>query len=152
RNEDRVETKAGLDAPVTRRDLNGFRADLENYKYDQQRQYERTTARTRRGTTIGRTVASRASWTNPARVASNTNSVADESHSSFEIPSAQINFSGSLYRDYAEGRNLDYRLQFAYARNNPSNNNSSQFNLNDAYLVYSFLPTVTGLEENKLTA
>src|SRR5690606_22252497 len=29
RNEDRVETKAGLDAPVTRRDLNGFRADLE---------------------------------------------------------------------------------------------------------------------------
>jgi len=152
RNESTVAPRNALDAPATRRDLNGIRADLENYKYDQERQYERTTARTRRGTAIGGTVVSRASWSNPERVASNSNTTADESHSSFEIPAAQINFTGSLYRDYAEGKNLDYRLQFAYARNDPSNNSSSQFNLNDAYLVYSFLPTVTGLEENQITA
>jgi len=38
--------------PASQSDLDGLRADLENYKYDQSRQYERTTAKTTRNTTI----------------------------------------------------------------------------------------------------
>lgn len=135
--------------PATHSDLNGFRGDIENYKYEQTRQYETTTARTKRGTTIGGTIATRASWQNPGTTAGSSQ-VAEPSKTSFQVPLALINFNGSLFRDYAEGRNLDYRLQFAYAQNTPANN-GSQFNLLDAYLVYSFKPTLTGLEEDKLT-
>lgn len=134
---------------ATHEDLNGFRADLENYKYEQNRQYETTTARTKRGTTLGGTIATRAAWQNPG-TSSGANQPTDSAKTSFNIPLVLLNLNGSLYRDYAEGRNLDYRVQWSYAQNSPANN-GSQFNLLDAYLFYSFNPTLTGLEEDKLT-
>jgi hypothetical protein len=87
---------------------------------------------------------------------SNSTPTATPRRSGFDIPQAQINFTGSLYRDYAEGRNLDYRLQFAYQSNATSGlagtaPNGSQFNLNDAWLRYSFFPTTSGLEDPRLT-
>ncbi|MHA7685573.1 porin [Cupriavidus sp. PET2-C1] len=141
---------------ATKADIDGIRGDLENYKYEQTRSRETKTALTTRGTTIGGTVAVRGSYFNPGTTGSSTPGAKARS-SSFDIASAQLNLSGSLYRDYAEGRNLTYRLALAYAQNVSSGltttaqSSGSQFNLTDAYLDYSFLPTTTGLEEDKLT-
>lgn len=151
------------DAVVTRGDLDGLRADLENYKYAQQRDRERKTAITARGTTLFGTLQTRATWQS-TRTTATTSAPADDRHSSFDIPLAQFGAQGSLFRDYSEGRNLDYRLLFGYQPNVQSGltttNGSgvstaaasgSQFNLLDAYLNYNVLPTVTGLEENRLS-
>jgi hypothetical protein len=142
---------------ATKSDVEGLRADLENYKYAQQRDRERKTALTTRGTTLFGTVQVRGSWESPS-VKSNTNAVADKRHSSFDVPLVQLGLRGSLFRDYSEGRNLDYQVLFGYTPNVASGTslqttaaNGSQFNLLDAYVNYSFLPTVTGLEEDKAT-
>ncbi|WP_148716130.1 DUF3138 family protein [Chitinolyticbacter meiyuanensis] len=134
---------------ATKEDIDGLRSDLENYKYEQQRNRETKTALSTRALTIGGTVQARISYQDVPTTAGST-AVTDDRYSNFDVPSATLNFSGSLYRDYAEGRNLDYRLAFAYAKNSPANN-GSQFNVTDAYLRYSPFPTVTGLEEPKLT-
>lgn len=134
---------------ATKDDIDGIKADLENYKYDDKRLRETKTALSTRSTTIGGIIQTRFSYQDPKTNAGST-SPADFRNSSFDIPSAQLNFSGSLYRDYAEGRNLDYRLGFIYAKTAPASNNSN-LNLADAYLRYSFAPTVTGLEEPKTT-
>ncbi|WP_035057613.1 hypothetical protein [Andreprevotia chitinilytica] len=134
---------------ATKSDVEGLRTDLENYKYDQQRNRETKTALATRGTTIGGTIQTRATAQSPS-VTTGSSTPANGRSSSFDIPLASIFFSGSLYRDYAEGRNLDYRIQLGYAPQSPAANNSN-FNLQDAYLRYSPLPTKTGLEDPKLT-
>lgn len=136
--------------PVTKRDLDGLRSDLENYKYDQQQDRERRTTLSRRSVTVSGNIQTRATWVNPETTVG-ANTPAAERHTTFDVPNANVTFNGSLYRDYAEGRNLDFRLQFNYLRNNPANNNS-QFVMSDAFLVYSFFPTTGGLEDPKLTA
>jgi hypothetical protein len=130
---------------ATKNDIEGLRADFENYKYEQQRATDRTTAKTTRGTTIGGTVQARANALTPeakpgSAVVSGATPVVAQRTSSYDIPSASFNFAGSLFRDYNEGRNLDYRVQLAYARSNPASDNSV-FNLTDAYLRYSLLST-----------
>ncbi|QBE63784.1 DUF3138 domain-containing protein [Pseudoduganella lutea] len=141
----------GADAPqvATKADIDGLRTDLENYKYEQKRNRETKTALTTRGTTIGGSVQARYTSQDPAVRTGSTASAADRS-SSFDIPQATLNFAGSLYRDYSEGRNLDYRLAFAYAKNSPGTD-GSQLNATDAYIRYSPLPTLTGLEDPRLT-
>jgi hypothetical protein len=134
---------------ATKNDFEGLRTDLENYKYEQKRNRETKTALTTRGTTIGGSIQSRASYQNPS-IKTGSTTASDNRNSSFDIPLARINLSGSLYRDYSEGRNLDYRVEFGYAKTNPATDNSN-FNLTDAYIRYSPLPTVTGLEDPKLT-
>jgi hypothetical protein len=130
---------------ATKSDIEGLRTDLENYKYEQARLLERNLAQTTRGTTINGTVQARANAVTPdakpgsAAVSGGTPVVAARS-SSYDIPSASVSFAGSLYKDYNEGRNLDFRLQLAYARSNPASDNSI-LNLTDAYLRYSLLAT-----------
>ena len=144
----------GIDATdkiesATKADIDGLRTDLENYKYEQKRNRETKTALTTRGTTIGGSVQVRATAQEQASRAGSTALAADR-HSSFDIPQATLNFSGSLYRDYSEGRNLDYRLAFAYAKTSPGTD-ASQLNATDAYIRYSPFPTLTGLEDPRLT-
>jgi hypothetical protein len=134
---------------ATKADIDGLRTDLENYKYEQRRSRETKTALTTRGTTIGGSVQARATAQSPS-VRTGTTSPASNRSSSFDVPQATLNFAGSLYRDYSEGRNLDYRLAFAYAKNNPATD-GSQLNVTDAYVRYSPLPTLTGLEDPRLT-
>jgi hypothetical protein len=134
---------------ATKNDFEGLRTDLENYKYEQKRNRETKTALTTRGTTIGGSIQSRASYQNPS-IKTGSTTASDNRNSSFDIPQARISLSGSLYRDYSEGRNLDYRVEFGYAKTNPATDNSN-FNLTDAYIRYSPLPTATGLEDPKLT-
>jgi hypothetical protein len=134
---------------ATKADIDGLRTDLENYKYEQKRNRETRTALTTRGTTIGGSVQVRATAQEQANRAGST-AVSADRHSSFDIPQATLNIAGSLYRDYSEGRNLDYRLAFAYAKTSPGTD-ASQLNATDAYIRYSPFPTLTGLEDPRLT-
>ena len=166
--------QATIDAKTgaTKADIQGLRTDLENYKYEQARTGERTRAQTTRNTKIIGTVQLRASWQNPAQTAGvangatsgNTNYQATGRQTGFDVPSATLQFTGNLYRDYAEGKNLSYALGFAYASNQGgspgsatsatrtvgvSSPNGSQFNLTNANLAYSFFPTNGGPEDAK---
>jgi hypothetical protein len=133
---------AGTSAEAaTKGDIDGLRTDLENYKYDQRRSRETKTALTSRGTTFGGTVQTRATFQTPS-TKNGSLAVSDTRNSSFDIPQALFNMSGSLYRDYSEGRNLDFRLGFAYAKTSPVGDGSS-FNVTDAYIRYSPLSTLT---------
>jgi phosphate-selective porin len=157
---------------ATKADIQGIRTDLENYKYDQARSDERTRASTTRNTKIAGTVGVRTTWQNPAQNAGVANGAGGggttyqsrERQNGFEIGLASLNFSGTLYRDYKEGKNLTYALGFAYGSNfagSPSNtssanrtlgvssSNGSQFNLTNANLAYSFFPTNGGQEDAK---
>ncbi|KAF0815131.1 hypothetical protein IGB42_00208 [Andreprevotia sp. IGB-42] len=143
---------------ATKQDIDGIRADLENYKYDQQRNRDTKTALTKRALTLAGTVQVRAS-SQSQQTTSGTTATAEPRHTTFDVPSVLLNLSGSLFKDYSEGKNLDYKIGFSYAKNVNSGSvlatvapNGSQLNLTDAYLVYSFFPTVAGLEEPKLTA
>lgn len=168
--------QATIDAktPATKADIQGLRTDLENYKYEQARSAERNRAQTTRNTKITGTVQLRATWQNPAQNAGaangatsgNTNYQATPRQTSFDVPSATLQFTGNLYRDYNEGKNLTYALGFAYASNQSGNptsltsatrtlgvsaSNGSQFNLTNANLAYSFFPTNGGQEDAKGT-
>ncbi len=166
--------QATIDAATTatKADIQGIRSDLENYKYDQARTGERNRASVTRNTKITGTVGLRANWQNPAQNAGvangagggGTNYQANERSNGFDVGLATLNFTGNLYRDYAEGKNLTYALGFGYGSNfagSPSSatsatrtlgvasSNGSQFNLTNANLAYSFFPTNGGIEDAK---
>lgn len=139
---------------VTKDDLDGLRADLENHKYDNQRDRDTRTALTKRGTTVSGTVQVRANSSNRATTTGAATTQATPRYSSFDIPTATIAFAGSLYKDYAEGHNLDFKLGFGYSKTTATTTAAganSNFNLQDAYLQYNFVnPAVTGLEDPNL--
>lgn len=166
--------QATIDATTTatKADIQGIRTDFENYKYDQSRTGERNRASVTRNTKISGTVGLRASWQNPNQNAGagtgatsgGTTYQAEDRNGSFDVSSASLNFTGNLFRDYSEGKNLTYALGFAYGSNfagSPSSptsaartlgvasGNGSQFNLNNANLTYSFFPTNGGIEDEK---
>jgi phosphate-selective porin len=159
---------------ATKADIQGVRTDFENYKYEQARLAERNRASVTRNTKMAGAVQVRASWMNPAQNAGvangatggNTGYQAADRHTGFDISQALLNFTGNLFRDYKEGRDLTYALGFSYASNsagNPSSAtsatrtlgvaapNGSQLNLTNAFLTYSFFPTNGGQEDAKGT-
>jgi phosphate-selective porin len=159
---------------ATKSDIQGIRTDFENYKYEQARLAERNRASVTRNTKIAGAVQVRSTWQNPAQNAGVANGAtgggtsyqAADRHTSFDIPSVLLNFTGNLYRDYKEGKDLTYALGFSYATNSagsPSSAtsatrtlgvaapNGSQFNLTNAFLTYSFFSTNGGQEEPKGT-
>lgn len=133
---------------ATKADVEGVQAALESYKYDQDRQRERQTVKSTRDTTFFGTVQTRVQNTSTPVSTGNSNAW-EERKLNFEVPLAQFGVRGNLYRDYKEGKNLTYQLSFAYAKR--SGSNTSDVNLQDAYLQYSFAPTNGGLEDPKLT-
>lgn len=133
---------------ATKADVEGVQAALESYKYDQDRLRERNTAKTARDTTLFGTVQLRAQNDSVPTSAGNSNAY-ETRKLNFEVPLAQFGVRGNLYRDYKEGKNLTYQLSFAYAKRTGSN--TSDVNLQDAWLQYSFAPTNGGLEDPKLT-
>ncbi|MBB5191633.1 hypothetical protein HNQ50_002363 [Silvimonas terrae] len=129
---------------ATRQDIDGLRADLENYKYQQQHDHDTAQALTLRNTNINGTIQTRYAVDTPA-VSGGAASPSSPRNSGFSIPLALVSFSGSLYKDYKEGRNLDYRLQLGYAQSSPPSANA-YFNVQDAYLRYSPVPSGGDLE------
>lgn len=128
----------GDSPPATLSDLDGLRADLENYKYDQARQYERTTAKTTRNTTLGGTLTASTSWSDPKSPAQTPTNERQRRSWGFDTPSATLNFNGVLYRDYKEGRNLTYAFSLT---------GSSSIAVQDAYIRYSLAPTNGGPDD-----
>lgn len=144
-----------LDAntPASKADVQGLRTDLENYKYDKSREYERNTAKSTRDTKIGGSLSiGYQSRSNPINNGTAGTSGGDASYeplrSGFDAPAFGLNFTGNLYRDYKEGLNLDYRLAFS-SSNSPSASTST-LNLSDAYVRYKVLPD-SNAEDNRLT-
>lgn len=122
------------DVETLRYDIQGITSDLENFKFQWQRERDIHTAVTTRGLRLGGTIQARFGYTDLE-----TNSATVYSRKSgFEIGTALITFTGSLYKDYAEGRNLDFALRFGAS---PQTGNGAP-NLLDANVVYSPLPTI----------
>ncbi|MFD1438853.1 carbohydrate porin [Acinetobacter sp. ANC 4282] len=128
--------------PATSDDIEGVRSDLENYKYDQSRQYERQTVKSARDTTLFGTVQLRAN-------VQDNNTAPNTPKSTFDVGTALLGVRGNLFKDYNEGKNLDYQASFGYSKRNDGTNNSN-FNLLDAYLRYHVLSTNGGAEVSKL--
>lgn len=145
---------SGDNEPVTKDDLNGARSDLENFKYQYNREREYNTAQTTRPVAISGVVQIRYgadSVANGNNLTPNSNTN-NNRHSSFSNGSAAIQFSGLLLKDYEEGRNLAYTLRLAANPNQPIGPNASaNLAVQFANLTYNFLPTLSP-EEPRLTA
>ena len=100
------------DVEGLRYDIQGITSDLENFKFQWQRERDIHTALTSRGIRIGGTIQGRFGWTDQET----TGATVYHRHSSFDIGAALITFTGSLYKDYAEGRNLDLRCVLVLRR------------------------------------
>jgi hypothetical protein len=119
-----------------RYDIQGITSDLENFKFQWQRERDIHTAVTTRGVRIGGTIQARFGWIDQETTAPTVY----RRESSFDIGAALITFTGSLYKDYAEGRNLDFALRYGASPQQATNN--SFLNLLDANVVYSPVPTI----------
>ena len=104
--------------PATSDDVEGLRADVENYKYDQSRQYERQTVKSARDTTLFGTVQLRAN-------VQDNNTAPNTPKSTFDIGTALLGVRGNLFKDYNEGKNLDYQASFGYSKRNDGRANSN---------------------------
>ncbi|MEI9948528.1 MAG: hypothetical protein WDO74_05970 [Pseudomonadota bacterium] len=118
-------------------DLQGLRSDLENFKFQWQREIDIHTAVTTRALQLGGTIQTRFGWTDQAT----QNAVVYNRKTTFDVPTAVIFFNGSLYKDYEEGRNLTYSLRYGVSQQ--TNTNNSFLNLLDATITYSLLPTIS---------
>jgi hypothetical protein len=141
-----------LDVPTElqslRDDHQGLVTDIENFKFQWQRERDLHTALTTRGLLIGGTIQARVGWIDQqqggptgAAVTLPTGS-SYRRNTSFDISTAVLNFTGLLYKDYEEGRNLTYNLRFGASPQTTPVINSNYVNLLDANIVYSVLPTV----------
>jgi hypothetical protein len=119
-----------------RDDAQGLQTDLENFKFQWQRERDLHTAITTRALLINGVIQSRFAWVDQ----DTTNASTYARRSTFDIGSAIIGFSGNLYKDYEEGRNLTYSLRYGASPQTATNN--SFLNLLDANITYSVLPTV----------
>src|SRR5690606_21604732 len=125
-----------MDIEGLRYDIQGITSDLENFKFQWQRERDIHTAVTTRGIRVGGTIQARFGWIDQDTTAATVY----QRQSSFEIGAALITFTGSLYKDYAEGRNLDFALRFGASPQQATNN--SFLNLLDASVIYSPVPTI----------
>jgi hypothetical protein len=133
---------------ATVEDVNGIKTDLENFKYQYNREREYNTAQTTRPLNISGFVQLRGQIDSQK----NGNNLTPQSvnnnnrKNTFNNGSAALQFSGNLFKDYEDGKNLSYLLRVAAnpstpAGVNPTGNNSS-INLQFASLSYNFRPTL----------
>jgi hypothetical protein len=125
------------DAQSIADDVQGLRTDVENFKFQWQRERDIHTAITTRALTIGGTLQTRFGWTDQPT----TNGVVYRRKTSFDVPTALLNFNGNLYKDYEDGRNLSYSLSFGVSQQ--TNTNNSFLNLLNGSITYSFVPTTS---------
>jgi hypothetical protein len=118
-----------------REDHQGLQTDLENFKFQWQRERDLHTAITTRGLLITGVIQGRFGWIDQ----DTTNATTYGRRSGFDIGSAIVGFTGNLFKDYEEGRNLTYSLRYGAS---PQTAGNSFLNLLDANITYSLLPTV----------
>jgi Phosphate-selective porin O and P len=146
-----AELKARVEGDgVTRGEVQGVQADLDNFKYQYQRDRETKSALSTRNLLISGIVQARGAYydsniTSPLdkRIAStsvNNPTLLDDRRTTFDIPAAILAFNGLLYRDYEQARNLGFTLS---ASSSPTaGTNNAFFNVLDANLAYQLLPTI----------
>jgi hypothetical protein len=132
------------DIEAVQSDISGVRTDLENFKFQWQRERDIHTAVTTRFLRVGGVVQARFGWQDEEV----NNALVYKRKTSFDVPTAQLTFNGSLYKDYEEGRNLNYSLRFGVSQQ--ANTSNSFLNLLDANISYDALPTVDP-ESNRLS-
>ncbi|MDB5105900.1 MAG: hypothetical protein JWP91_3589 [Fibrobacteres bacterium] len=120
---------AAEESAVTSADVQGVQTDLENYKFQVQRDRELKTAQSTRALLVTGVVQGRGGWTE-ARAATGYHK-----HTAGEVATALVGFTGNLYRDYEEARNLTYALRFVAA----PNGGAAPVSLLDATVGYSLL-------------
>lgn len=130
-------TELELNLQTAQEDVQGVRTDLENFKFQWQRERDLHTAITTRYLKINGVVQGRFGWQDE-KVNSAT---VRKRNTSFDINSAILGFTGTLYKDYEEGRNLTYNLRFGVSKQ--TNTNNSYLNLLDAQISYNLLPTIS---------
>jgi hypothetical protein len=144
----RIDASAS-EAP-TRADVQGVQADLENFKYQVQRDRETKSALSNRNLTISGTIQARAAYysediTSPvpstvANTSVNNPALLDGRQTSFDVPAAILAFNGLLYRDYEQARNLGFSVGVNAV---PSAGGNTNFlSLLDANVTYQALPTI----------
>jgi hypothetical protein len=138
---DSAATVAGAQ-PATQDDVLGVQRDLENYKFQNQRTYDLNTAKTLRPLQFSGSFQERISW-NEARQAPATNW---HKHTEISVPSALLAFTGSLYKDYEEGKNLDFAVRFNAS---PVGDGTDYLGLLDAQVSYNFFRNLA-LEDDQL--
>jgi hypothetical protein len=95
--------------PATQEDITGLQSDVENFKWQWQRERDFHTALSTRNLTIFGTVQAKYGWN---QLPVNNNYLVHNRDNSFDIGTALIGFRGLLYRDYEAGRNLEYQVSF----------------------------------------
>lgn len=125
---------------ASKEDINGLQADLENFKYQVQRDRDTRTALSARALNVSGVIQARYGATDAA-VNGNSANAANGNNNSFDLGAVLIGFNGNLYKDYEDGRNLDYTLRFGTSPQQGTNN--SFLNLLDANLTYNILPTIS---------
>ncbi|MGE8542334.1 MAG: hypothetical protein ACN6NX_13615 [Acinetobacter sp.] len=130
---------------VTQAELQGIQSDIENFKYQVQRERDTKTALSTRQLVINGVVQAKASYIDEPQVTQpqgqNTGSAVNSRRSSFDLGAVQIGFAGNLFKDYEQGKNLDFNLRFGTSPQTGTNN--SYLNLLDAQLIYNVLPTLS---------
>jgi hypothetical protein len=143
------------DNAVTTDDVQGVSNSLESFKAQYARDRNTTTAQSTRNLTLNGLVQVR--FVDDSRATNVLNATGGGStavptatsnppwtenrKSTFDIGTAQFGFSGLLYQDYAEGRNLSFNLKFGTSPQTGTNNNFA--NLLDANVVYSPVATAS---------
>jgi hypothetical protein len=146
-----AELKARVDgAGVTRGDVQGVQADLDNFKWQYQRERETKSALSTRNLLLGGIVQARGAYSSTSlttpvdkKVAStsvNNPALVDGRTTTFDIPAAILAFNGLLYRDYEQARNLGFSLS---ANAVPTAGSTLAYvSILDANVTYQLLPTI----------
>lgn len=137
-------------------DVQGVTTDLENFKYQVQRDRETKSALSTRNLLLGGSIQTRAAWysedvTSPipgniAATSVNNPAIVKGRQLTFDVPSAILRFSGLLFRDYQQARNLRFALGASASpgsSNTGINPNTNAFlTILDANIAYDALPTI----------
>jgi hypothetical protein len=110
--------------PVTLGDLNGLRTELETLRDQFQNNFDRNTATTSRALKLSGSATTK-------YIISEDPAIKD----GFGVPSLNLKFTGSLLKDYEEGKNVDY----VFGAN--AGGTDLTLRIQDAYLSYSILPS-----------
>jgi hypothetical protein len=150
------ELQARVDAAPQASDVQGVVTDLENFKYQYQRERETKSALSTRNLLLGGVVQTRAAWYSadvtspvPGNIAAssvNNPPFLKGRRLTFDVPSAILQYSGLLYRDYQQARNLGFSLSAsaspATSNSGVTPNTNAFLSLLDANVTYQLLPTI----------
>jgi hypothetical protein len=116
-------------APVTQQDLDGLKTELNVLREQWQRKLDKGTVLSTRNMNFSGNFQVRYG-------ASSGGVAATPATDGFNVSQVQFGFKGNLYRDYDQGKNLDYSVSLTTEKN------SFSILPNDVWLSYNILPSL----------